>query len=74
MNDLKLQVESCNQELQEAAQLRTTNKEYQQLILKYEDQSRIREEEYENMQVAVRRKVEQLEQQNQALEYSLADS
>lgn len=74
VNDLKQQVESMKDELHEAKLLRATNKEYQQLILRYEEQSRIREEEYENMQTAVRHKVEELEHQSQALEYSLADS
>lgn len=74
VNDLKQQIESMREEIKELRKIRATNNEYQQLILKYEEQSRIREEEYENMQTAVRHKVEELEQQSQGLEYSLADS
>jgi hypothetical protein len=49
VNDLKLQLGSYGEELREANVLKKENSDYQQLILKYEEQSRIREFEYENM-------------------------
>ena len=55
-------------------QVKGQNAEYQELILKYEEQSRIRESELSEMQRAIKQQVEQLEEQNRRLEDELQDS
>ena len=49
VKDLKLQLATYGEDLAEARSLKKENQAYKELILKYEDQSRVREEEYENL-------------------------
>ncbi len=47
--DLKLQLATYGDEIKQIENLKIANKEYSQLILKYETQSKTREIEYNNM-------------------------
>lgn len=53
-DELKRQVNKLTRDIIDQNDLQAANKEYQEVILKYEKQSRIREEEYENMQTAIK--------------------
>jgi hypothetical protein len=65
--DLKLHLKTYAQELVEASELKNENKQYKNLILKYEEQSRHRESEYESMQDQIKSKIKDLEESNNTL-------
>ena len=62
VKELRMQVKAYLDDGQALKQVKAQNTEYQELILKYEEQSRIRESELTDMQRAIKQQVEQLEE------------
>ena len=58
VRDLRVEKESYRLEVIEAKELKHQNIEYQQMILKFEEQSRIKEHEWKCMQDAIKQKVD----------------
>ena len=69
VNDLKLELNAFGAEIKQAAVIRQECQEYQQLILRYEQQSRLKDEEYQQMHKQVRQRVQEQENINKDLAF-----